>query len=124
MNIQGVPATDTSAFPLASTTSSSNSTSSNSAVNLSNSQLSETSFLQLIATELQAQDPTNPLDPTQFLGQLVQFGMLDQLTGIYNLLANGAATAAAASSSAQPVSGSSGPLPSSPSTQSQTTGIS
>lgn len=116
MNIQGLPATGTSAFPLTSTASSSNSTSSSSPANLSNSQLSQSSFLQLIATELQAQDPTSPLDPSQFLGQLVQFGMLDQLTSIYNLLANGAATAAGSSSPG--ASGSlSGPLPPSPSTQ-------
>jgi flagellar basal-body rod modification protein FlgD len=104
MNIQGVPATDTSAFPLTSTASSSNNTSSNSAANLSNENVSESAFLQLIATELQAQDPTNPLDPTQFLGQLVQFNMLDQLTGIYNLLADGANTAAGANSQTPSVS--------------------
>jgi len=109
MNIQGLPATDTSVFPLTSTSSNSNSSASSGSNLSSNGQVSESSFLQLIATELQAQDPTNPLDPSQFLGQLVQFNMLDQVTGIYNLLANGAATAAG--SSAQPASGpSSGPL--------------
>jgi len=100
MNIQGVPAT---AVPLAKTYSASNgssnsSNSSNSTTSSSNTELSQSAFLQLIATELQAQDPTNPLDPSQFMGQLVQFATLDQVTGIYNLLANGAKTAAGSQS--------------------------
>ncbi len=117
MNIQGLPATGTSAFPLTSTASSSNNASSGSPANLSNSQLSQNSFLQLIATELRAQDPTSPLDPSQFLGQLVQFGMLNQLTGIYNLLANGAATAAGGTSQTPPVGSSTGPFTASSPTQ-------
>lgn len=55
----------------------------------SNTQLDQGSFLKLIATELQAQDPTNPLDPSQFMGQLVQFATLDQVSSIYSLLASG-----------------------------------
>jgi len=69
--------------------SSATSSSSSSTASSSNTEISQSSFLQLIATELQAQDPTNPLDPSQFMGQLVQFDTLDQVTGIYNLLANG-----------------------------------
>jgi flagellar basal-body rod modification protein FlgD len=35
-----------------------------------NMQISETGFLQLISTQLQNQDPMQPTDPSQFLGQL------------------------------------------------------
>jgi flagellar basal-body rod modification protein FlgD len=59
-----------------------------------NTQISQSSFLKLIATELQAQDPTNPLDPSQFMGQLVQFATLNQVTGIYSLLAGGGSATA------------------------------
>ncbi len=92
MNIQGMlspivaramdSSTSTSGSSAASSSTGSTSSSSNTAI-------SQSSFLQLIATELQAQDPTNPLDPAQFMGQLVQFDTLDQVTGIYNLLAGG-----------------------------------
>ena len=82
MNIQGIPATAT---PMASAPTSSSTS--------SNSTISESTFLQLIATELKAQDPTTPLDPSQFMGQLVQFGTLDQITAIHNLLASGVTAA-------------------------------
>jgi flagellar basal-body rod modification protein FlgD len=86
----------------ASASSSSASGSSNSSASSSNTDISQSSFLQLIATELQAQDPTNPLDPSQFMGQLVQFDTLDQVTGIYNLLAGGSNVAAGSGTSAAP----------------------
>jgi len=35
-----------------------------------NMQINETDFLQLITTQLQNQDPLQPTDPSQFLGQL------------------------------------------------------
>lgn len=90
MNIQGIPAT---AIPMASSSTNSGTTTS------SNSAISQSTFLQLIATELKAQDPTNPLDPSQFMGQLVQFGTLDQVTSIYNLLASGSKAAGSTASS-------------------------
>ena len=37
-------------------------------------------FLQLLTTELQHQDPTQPSDPTQFVAQLAQFSSVEQLT--------------------------------------------
>jgi flagellar basal-body rod modification protein FlgD len=132
MNIQGI---HSNAIPMAATasgsTNSTSSSSSSSSANSSNSgavssngQISESSFLQLIATELQAQDPTNPLDPAQFMGQLVQFNTLDQVTGIYNLLSQGAAgsTTTSASSSSTGSSASSATSPSA-STSSATQGL-
>jgi len=116
MNIQGI---HSNLIPMAATSNNStNSTgsasSSSSGAVSSNSQVSESAFLQLIATELQAQDPTNPLDPSQFLGQLVQFNTLDQVTGIYNILSQeaGASTSTGASSSSTGSSGGSSPTPS------------
>ena len=42
----------------------------------------ETTFLQLLMAQVQNQDPLNPTDSTQFVGQLVQFSSLEQLLGI------------------------------------------
>lgn len=126
MNIQGVrsnlipmAATSSSSTNSTGSTSSSNSTSNSSTSSTlsSNGQISESSFLQLIATELQAQDPTNPLDPSQFMGQLVQFNTLDQVTGIYNILSQGAANSAATSTSSS--TGSSASSSSTPSSSTQ-----
>jgi flagellar basal-body rod modification protein FlgD len=41
-----------------------------------------TDFMDLLTAQLKNQDPTNPVDPTQFVGQLVQFNSLEQLLGI------------------------------------------
>jgi len=42
----------------------------------------ESTFLQLLVAQIQNQDPMNPTDSTQFMGQLVQFSQLEQLLGI------------------------------------------
>ena len=39
-------------------------------------------FLKLLVAQIKNQDPTQPSDPTQFLGELAQFSQLDQLIGI------------------------------------------
>ncbi len=47
-------------------------------------------FLQLLMTQLKNQDPTTPMDSTQFTGQLVQFASVEQQvntnTGIQTLI--------------------------------------
>jgi flagellar basal-body rod modification protein FlgD len=43
---------------------------------------SESTFLQLLVTQIKNQDPTQPMDSTAFLGQLAQFSQLEQLIGI------------------------------------------
>lgn len=48
----------------------------------------EGTFLNLLATELQNQDPTSPVDPTQMVGQLVSLNQLDQLISINQTLSN------------------------------------
>jgi len=72
----------------ASTTSTSGSTSSsNSAGGLG------TTFLSLLAQELQNQDPTAPVDSTAMVGQMISLNQLDQLISI-NQGITGAATSA------------------------------
>jgi flagellar basal-body rod modification protein FlgD len=44
------------------------------------------SFLTLLTAQLKSQDPTQPQDPTAFVGQLVQFNSLEQLLQIRDLL--------------------------------------
>ncbi len=57
-------------------------------------QLNGNSFIQLLAAQLQAQDPLNPLDPSTFVTQLVQFNQLQQLIDINQTLSQAAPPAA------------------------------
>lgn len=63
----------------------SNDGSTNSGLNVGGATL-DTTFLQLLTTQLKNQDPISPMDPNQFLGQLVQLNSLDQLIAIRQLL--------------------------------------
>jgi len=73
MNIQGISpmisAPTQGPTPMASAASSS-SGSSSSTSNTSATSL-QTTFLNLLVTELQNQDPTSPVDPTAMVGQMV-----------------------------------------------------
>ena len=62
------------------TTGSSPSTSST--ANSVGSLTSEQTFLQLLIAQIKNQDPLNPTDSIQFVGQLVQYSELEQLMGI------------------------------------------
>src|SRR6266851_3048440 len=53
---------------------------------LPNPQSLNNMFLQLLVAQLQNQSPLNPMDPTQFVGQLAQFSELSEVTSIYQLL--------------------------------------
>jgi flagellar basal-body rod modification protein FlgD len=46
----------------------------------------QTTFLNLLITELQNQDPTSPVDPTEMVGQMVSLNQLDQLISINQTL--------------------------------------
>ncbi len=64
----------------------------------------QTMFLQLLTAQLKNQSPLNPVDPTQFTDQLVQFNMLGQLTQINNTLTNAFPGAASGNASTKPAS--------------------
>ena len=65
--------------------------SSNQSSNSSNSSGVETDnmFLTLLTEQLKSQSPFDPVDPEQFVGQLVQFNTLDQLMQIRQILQQG-----------------------------------
>jgi len=66
-----------SMIPRDSTTATSGSTSSSqSSTTATNNELSESSFMTLLAAELQNQDPTTPMDPTTFVTQLAELNEL------------------------------------------------
>lgn len=56
----------------------------------------EETFLQLMVAQLKNQDPLQPTDGAQFLGQLAQFSQLEQLMGIHTDLNTLTATQAPA----------------------------
>src|SRR5579875_1614468 len=64
-----------------STTAPSSNTASTNTVN-PDGQLNENSFLQLLVTQLQNQDPLAPQDNTQMIAQLAQFSALEQMTNV------------------------------------------
>ena len=66
----------------AASQSSSSSSSSSSANSLGGLAPNEDTFLKLLVAQLQNQDPLNPADSTQFVGQLAQFSSLEQLMQI------------------------------------------
>jgi len=47
-----------------------------------NAQLGKNDFLKLLVAQLQNQDPSNPMDSSQFMGQLAQFSALEQMTNV------------------------------------------
>ncbi|HME31684.1 MAG TPA: flagellar hook capping FlgD N-terminal domain-containing protein [Terriglobales bacterium] len=61
-------------------------TDSSGVVGLSSTESIDTTFLNLLVTELKTQDPTSPMDPTAMVGQMVSLNQLDQLIGIRELL--------------------------------------
>jgi flagellar basal-body rod modification protein FlgD len=46
----------------------------------------ESTFLQLLVTELQSQDPTAPMDATQMVGQMLSMNQLNELISINQTL--------------------------------------
>jgi flagellar basal-body rod modification protein FlgD len=64
-------------------------------------------FLQLLVAQLQNQDPTSPVDPSQFVGQLAQFSELSEVTSIYQLLQQVVPAGSGSSGGTSPATGNS-----------------
>jgi flagellar basal-body rod modification protein FlgD len=62
--------------------SSSDSSSTDGTNNTPSNQLNPDDFITLLATQLQAQDPLNPLDPTQMVNELTTMNTFEQLLQI------------------------------------------
>ena len=76
-------AASTAAQTSGSSGSSSTGSSSSSSKTSATDQLTqESTFLKLLVAQIKNQDPLNPTDSIQFVGQLVQFSQLEQLLGI------------------------------------------
>ena len=64
------------------TTSATGNSSNASSSSATNPLANESTFLQLLVTQIQNQDPTQPMDSTAFLSELAQFSQLEQLSNI------------------------------------------
>jgi len=59
----------------------------------------ESTFLQLLVTELQSQDPTSPMDATTMVGQMLSMNQLNELIAINQTLQNAIPATSGTSSS-------------------------
>lgn len=57
-----------------------------------NATLGKDAFLKLLVTQLQNQDPMNPLQDTQFIAQMAQFSELEQMQNVNQTLVINQAT--------------------------------
>ena len=53
-----------------------------SATDANKNQLGKDAFLKLLTTQLQHQDPLNPMEDSEFMGQMAQFSTLEQITNM------------------------------------------
>jgi flagellar basal-body rod modification protein FlgD len=66
----------------AGTSAADNAAATNAAIDSTDPLGNEDTFLQLLVSQIQNQDPTSPMDSTTFLTQLASFSQLEQLIGI------------------------------------------
>jgi flagellar basal-body rod modification protein FlgD len=59
---------------------------------LGGTQLNTQDFISILTAQLQYQDPLNPVDPNQFVGEMAQFASLNELIGIKQDLDQGLQT--------------------------------
>jgi flagellar basal-body rod modification protein FlgD len=59
-------------------------------------------FLSLLAQELQNQDPTAPVDPTAMVGQMISLNQLEQLISINQGITSATSSGSSTAGSAQP----------------------
>ena len=56
--------------------------------NTNKNELGKDAFLQLLVTQLQYQDPLDPVDNTQMVSQLAQFSALEQMSNLATIAGN------------------------------------
>src|SRR5271154_419274 len=112
MNVQGIQSQGMALPPSATTQAAapSNSTNQTPAQNANDA---EQTFINLLVTELQSQDPTSPMDPTTMVGQMFQMNQLQQLIDINQTLSTALSGPAASSSSSTSSSAAAAPANSS-----------
>jgi flagellar hook assembly protein FlgD len=98
MNIQGIPSLGTALAPSATNSATSDNTTTPSPTQDAND--AEQTFIKLLVTELQSQDPTSPMDPTTMVGQMFQMNQLQQLIDINQTLSTALTAPATSASSA------------------------
>ena len=74
-----------SIYPVSSAASTASNAITTSSTSSSSSEYS-TMFMKLLTTELKSQDPTQAMDPTTMVTQMVQINQLGEISGIYSLL--------------------------------------
>src|SRR5579863_6482474 len=62
----------------------------------------ESTFISLLVTELQSQDPTQPMDPTTMVGQMFSMNELEQLININQTLSTAFGTGTTGTSGSTP----------------------
>jgi flagellar basal-body rod modification protein FlgD len=77
-----LPADMTTASPTAGSTTGTATSSTDASIAATDDLGNETTFLQLLVSEIQNQDPTQPMDSSTFLTQLAEFSSVEQLIGI------------------------------------------
>ncbi|MFZ0285325.1 MAG: flagellar hook capping FlgD N-terminal domain-containing protein [Terriglobales bacterium] len=119
MNLHGISTMTPVAHIFDSSTSPANSTgvttpsSSTSATNSSADAASqaESTFISLLVTELQSQDPTQPMDPTAMVSQMFSMNQLEQLININQTLSTAFAPLTGGTADGTPATGSAAPSP-------------
>jgi flagellar basal-body rod modification protein FlgD len=101
MNIQGLHPTIMA--PIQAQSASGSSSPMNSGSSATSASDLQSTFLNLLVTELQNQDPTSPVDPTAMVTQMVSLNQLDQLISINQTLGN-LASGTSSTPSSQPSS--------------------
>ena len=71
----------------------------------------ESTFISLLVTELQSQDPTQPMDPTAMVSQMFSMHQLEQLININQTLTTAFAPLTGGTSTGAPATGSASPSP-------------